>query len=104
MLARVHRFLIDEIVDLAAQRRGRAIAVMAHRGHEEFLADREGRRQRVETGGAAGIAAVPPAPRRGAASEFPIALVGRQIGGSRGGGLPPSTPLVRQKRWVGKSG
>src|SRR3546814_1087839 len=53
MLARVHRFLIDEIVDLFAQRRGRPVPIMAHRGHEEFLADREGRRQRVEKGGTA---------------------------------------------------
>src|SRR3546814_7562298 len=74
----------------------RAIAVMAHRGHEEFLADREGRRQRVEKGGAAGIAAVPPAPRRGASSEFPIALVDRQIGGSRGGGWHPIAPFVSE--------
>src|SRR3546814_3334394 len=84
MLARVHRFLIDEIVDLFAQRRGRPVPIMAHRGHEEFLADREGRRQRVEKGGTAGIAAMPPAPRRGAAPEFPVPLMDRQIGGSRG--------------------
>src|SRR3546814_11380650 len=74
MFAAVHRFLIEEIVDLAAQRLRRALAIMAHRRHEEFLADREGRGQRVEKGGAAGIAAMPPTRRRGFATEFEVAL------------------------------
>jgi len=81
MFAAVHRFLIEEIVDLAAQRLRRALAIMAHRRHEEFLADREGRGQRVEKGGAAGIAAVPPARRRRLAPEFEIALFDSDVVG-----------------------
>src|SRR3546814_12794509 len=46
---------------------------MAHRRHEECLADREGRGQRIVEGRAPGIAAVPPAARGRAAPEFPVA-------------------------------
>src|SRR3546814_16395883 len=70
MFAAVHRFLIEEIVDLAAQRLRRALAIMAHRRHEEFPADRESRGPRVEKGGAAGSAAMPPTRRRGFATAF----------------------------------
>src|SRR3546814_3892929 len=52
MFAAVHRFLIEEIVDLAAPRLRRAFAIMAHRFHKEFLADRDGRGQHVEECGA----------------------------------------------------
>src|SRR3546814_7059780 len=84
MFAAVHRFLIEEIVDLAAQRLRRAFAIMAHRCHKEFLADREGRGQRVEECGAAGIAAVPPARRRHVATEFEVALFDPYVvGGAR---------------------
>src|SRR3546814_16874403 len=37
MLAAVHRSLIEEIVDLAAQGLRRALAIMAHGSHDEFL-------------------------------------------------------------------
>ena len=80
MFARMHRFLIDEIVDLAAQRLRRAFAILPDRCHEEFLADREGGRQRVEKGGATGVAAVPPARRGLLAAELHVALLDPEIG------------------------
>src|SRR3546814_5849764 len=64
-----------------------AFAIMAHRCHKEFLADREGRGQRVEECGAAGIAAVPPARRRHVATEFEVALFDPYVvGGAEGRG------------------
>src|SRR3546814_1070252 len=83
MFAAVHRFLIEEIVDLAAQRLRRALAIMAHRRHEAFLADREGRGQPVEKGGAAGIAAIPPTRRRGFSTDFEVALFDSYVVGDR---------------------
>ena len=80
MFARMHRFLIDEIVDLATQRLRRAFAILPDRCHEEFLADREGGRQRVEKGGATGVAAVPPARRGLLATELHVALLDPEIG------------------------
>src|SRR3546814_4082423 len=60
---------------------------MANGGHEELLADREGRGQRVEKGGAAGIAAGPPTRRRGFATEFEVALFDSYVvGGAEGHG------------------
>src|SRR3990167_1987599 len=81
MLARMHRFLIEKIIDLAAQGFRRAAPIMAHRSHEEFFADGKGRGESVEKGCASGVAAMPPTRRGGLSTEFQVALFDLEIVG-----------------------
>src|SRR3546814_16901320 len=48
IFAAVQLFLIEEIVDLAAQWLRSSLALMAHRLHAAYLTDQEGRGQRVQ--------------------------------------------------------
>src|SRR3546814_12326656 len=51
MLARMGRFLENKSVNLFTQRLGGIVAIVTHGRHEEFFADRESRRARIEKSG-----------------------------------------------------